>query len=216
MTSWKDRQVDMSKYELDDDEPISEEQSRADDRMHNVSRAQLVSRAAAAGMTPMEYMAAGRASAAMPDDRLRYDESRQISSAPGPVDEPLLATLKEQQALAAADPAPEDGEVTVIGRHGRLSVRHPKDQQIPGSDIRDRMREWLANDQGRSFRAGFDSYFSRTPPASAGEAVPRESKPYVPQGVIDAFPVDGEIVDTPGTAQEETVEDIVDAEVVEE
>ena len=293
MTSWKDRQVDMSQYELDDDEPITEEQQYQDAVLRDVSRAQLVSRAAAAGMTPMEYMATGHASAAMPDDRLRYDESRQLP-APGPgpeeirdvwtreillqrplepANEPLLSTLRQEQIalhstpvmrdghfkdecplcggpchqtelwevaskklgeqmeklIASFDPSPRAEETEAVlyaqeadgswKRVGRVTEVRMSGVQVQGDDIRARMEAWLAKDQGRSFREGFEGYFDRdrrgmlTPPTRAPEAVP-----HVPQEVIDAVPVEGEIMDEKANLYRLRLpeDDIIDAEVIED
>ena len=69
----------MSQHELEDD-PLTDEQEAQDAILRDRSRAHLASKAAQMGMTPMEYIAAGHAVAQMPEDSLRYDESRQLAA----------------------------------------------------------------------------------------------------------------------------------------
>jgi hypothetical protein len=62
---------DMSQYEVPDDDPMTEDDLDKAREVMAIGRHELATRAAGAGMTPMEYIAAGRATANTPTEAQR-------------------------------------------------------------------------------------------------------------------------------------------------
>ena len=110
-----------------------------------------------------------------------------------------------RRALGLSEPPPpvkRDYAVTEV-----LELRARRNGK---SDLQRRMEEWLAKDQGRSFREGFDGYFKvSTPRAHEEEAVPQES-------INDDEVAEGELIDPEWREPGYPDTDIVDAEVIED
>lgn len=220
VTSWKDRQVDMSEYEVEDDEPLDEIEMNRLESQRALSQAALISRAAHRGMTPMELFATGEVSVQVPNDRLAYDKSRQL---PAP-------ELKEE--LVEEVPEGYDSEGCYYDRESeskrslaRLSERHPSEQKVPAwerpkTNIQSRIDEWLANGGGAHFMEGFNSYGDVGGPGFANLEALKNRKYCKPHGQVEPCPqcsgrASAVITGTPPTRAPEAVPQINDDEIAE-
>ncbi len=197
--------IDMSEYEIPDDDP---DQQRVDSAFIQRGRNALVTRAASAGMTPMEYMAAGLASSNTPTN-----SEREAPALPAATIAPSLPSEEECQAL---------GQAAVLGDLPRRKVESTT-PRIPFTRTSSRVQEYFdSGAAGEHFMEGFGSYFSGESESKPDEAFFRGSGIHLKMGPVVEERADGLYIDDePAEVEllddiEEAPEGIIDAEIVED
>lgn len=199
MTKPEDREVDMSQYEVEDDEELDQEELKRITDQGVRSRAALVYRSAAKGKSPMGMFADGEVTVEIPDDTLVRRKDRQLPHAAFQAGVDESRPSDSSVGLTPPVSIPEDSLL-------RNRARPPTTTSDP---MGDRMRAWMAENGAQHVAEGFNSYF-KTPPRAREEAVPQPVTPVDDNEVAEA-----EIVGAPVSAQPYEDEDIVDAEIVE-
>ena len=172
----RDREVDMSQYELPDDEPLDAAEMGRLDVQRDHSRAALVNRAASMGMTPMEMFASGGVVGEMPDDQLVYDQSRQLPSAEVPLE---MMGERTGEYMIGIDRVPDE---EVLKAKQLVTARPRPTKNSP-------VQDWLDKHGAEFFKEGFDDYFN-----VFTEPPPEPSEDSDDEDIVDAEVVEERIL----------------------